>query len=732
MNKYRFKLIRLAALLVSVTTLQLGATFEALATDYLAHDIESFQKSVPKLQPGDDLVLANGLWSNVELVFEGRGTKDKPISLRAETAGKVFISGVSNLRLAGEHLIVKGLVFKDGYSPTKEVVSFRKNKNAFGNHIRFTENVIDGFNKPNRQDEDSWIVLHGKNNRVDHNHIVGKTNKGPSLIVRLNAKQSEENNHLIDHNYFGHRPTLGGNGGETMRIGVSQTSRVDSYTKISRNYFEHCDGEVEIISNKSERNTITENVFFESQGSVVFRHGGHNIISRNVFFGNGLPNTGGVRVINNDQQVFDNYFEGLRGQKFNAGLTIMNGVPNSPQNRYHQVDGGIIRNNSFIDVDHIGLGVGSDQERSAVPINTSVTNNLVTSNNDELVGIFDDISGIEFKGNVSDKKNAKSFKSKVVSGLKFKRAENGLLYPTKKLKAGAPADLNPVKRKETGTAWYPKPKRELEQRAPVIVAATASALKEAVVNSSDGDALVLTHGTYNLVEPLVISHRLTIQSANEGQSIVRVENGPAFELLAGADLYIDGLSFEQGNQIFPVIYAPGYRYDGKYSLTLNNVSAKGITKAENGPLLASSSESFADLIDVEGLSVSGWNAPIFMLNAQGLNGWYLADRLQIKNSTFKDVQGPIANYGRDGRDESTFGPSFQLAGSTLENVQQIVQLDGIDGFDYTNNQISNSGDVKVQQRVLGYPFTMNDNTMKNIGKVSVFGRDGDVFDFSDN
>jgi poly(beta-D-mannuronate) lyase len=718
--------------LFSVTALQLSTALEALATDYLVHDIDDFKKYVSKLQPGDDLVLANGLWSDVELVFEGHGTKDKPISLRAETAGKVFISGLSNLRLAGEHLIVKGLVFKEGHSPTKEVVSFRKNKNTFGNNIRFTENVIDSFNKPNRQDEDSWIVLHGKNNRVDHNHIVGKTNKGPSLIVRLNAKQSEENNHLIDHNYFGHRPTLGGNGGETMRIGVSQTSRVSSYTKIFRNYFEHCDGEVEIISNKSERNTITENVFFESQGSVVFRHGGHNVISRNVFFGNGLPNTGGVRVINNDQQVFDNYFEGLRGQKFNAGLTIMNGVPNSPQNRYHQVDGGIIRNNSFIDVDHIGLGVGSDQERSAAPVNTSVTNNLVTSSNNDLVGIFDDISGIEFKGNISDKKNAEPLKAKVVSRLKFERAENGLLYPTKKVKAGAPADLNPVKRKETGAAWYPKPKRELEERAPIAVAATASALKEAVANSTDGDALVLAQGTYDLAEPLVINHRLTIQSANEGQSIIKVKNGPAFELLAGADLHIDGVHFEQANQIFPVIYAPGYRYDGKYSLTLNNISAKGITKGKNGPLLASSSESFADLIDVNGLSVSSWDAPVFMLNAQGLNGWYLADRLQIKDSSFKDVQGPIANYGRDGRDESTFGPSFQLVDSTLENVQQILTLDGIDGFDYSNNQVSKSGEVKVQQRVLGYPFTMDDNTIKSTGKVSVIGRDGDVFNFSDN
>ena len=55
----------------------------------------------------------------------------------------------------------------------------------------------------------------------------------------------------------------------------------------------------------------------------------------------------------------------------------MNGVPDSPINRYHQVDGAEIVNNTLVNVEHIQLAAGSDAERSAVPINSKFENNLI-------------------------------------------------------------------------------------------------------------------------------------------------------------------------------------------------------------------------------------------------------------------------------------------------------------------------------------------------------------------
>ena len=300
-------------------------------------------------------------------VFDGVGTNEQPITLTAEEKGKVVISGQSNLRIGGEYLVVSGLVFRDGHSPTSEVISFRRGSRELANHSRVTEVVIDHFNNPERTESDSWVMMYGRHNRFDHNHLIGKSNQGVTMAVRLNTEESQENHHRIDHNYFGPRPVLGSNGGETLRIGTSQYSLSNSRTLVENNYFERCDGEVEIISNKSGGNMFRGNVFLESRGTLTLRHGNDTLVENNVFLGNGVDHTGGIRVINKRQTVRNNYLHGLRGSRFGSALTVMNGVPDSPINRYHQVEDSLIENNSIIDSDHIELAAGSDAERSAVP-----------------------------------------------------------------------------------------------------------------------------------------------------------------------------------------------------------------------------------------------------------------------------------------------------------------------------------------------------------------------------
>ncbi|MGI9318097.1 MAG: polysaccharide lyase 6 family protein, partial [bacterium] len=243
------------------------------AATHLVGDVPAYQKAVANLAPGDKVVLKNGVWNDFEILFEGQGTAEKPITLTAQTKGKVVISGQSNLSLAGEHLVVSGLVFKNGFTPTSTVISFRKSKGELASHSRVTETVIDSFNNPERFENDSWVAMYGRHNRFDHNHLEGKKNKGVTMSVRLNTEASQENFHRIDHNYFGPRQILGSNGGETLRIGTSHYSLSDSFTTVENNYFDRCDGELEIISNKSGNNKFIGNVFFESRGTLTMRHG---------------------------------------------------------------------------------------------------------------------------------------------------------------------------------------------------------------------------------------------------------------------------------------------------------------------------------------------------------------------------------------------------------------------------------------------------------------------------
>lgn len=48
--------------------------------------------AIKDAKPGTEIVMANGDWKDIEIRLTGKGTADKPITLWAETAGKVFYS----------------------------------------------------------------------------------------------------------------------------------------------------------------------------------------------------------------------------------------------------------------------------------------------------------------------------------------------------------------------------------------------------------------------------------------------------------------------------------------------------------------------------------------------------------------------------------------------------------------------------------------------------------------
>lgn len=723
----------LLVILVSCLTM----TGQAAATDYLVRSQSAYKDAVSRIKPGDRILLADGEWKDFEIVLEAVGTADKPITLMAQTPGKVSITGVSNLSIGGEHLVIRGLTFKNGHSPTGEVVSLRSDSETLATNVQFVENVIEGFNKPNRADQDSWVVVHGQNNLIAQNAFLGKTNKGPTLIVRLDSPGSQNNNHVIEKNFFGGRPPLGGNGGETMRIGVSQTSRVNSGTVVRENYFERCDGEVEIISIKSEGNLVTENVFYESRGSVVFRHGGKNEVSRNVFFGNGVSDTGGIRVINDNQTVKGNYLEGLRGRKFLGALVIMNGVPNSPENRYHQVENAQIRNNSFVDIAHMGFGVGSDEERSAVPISSEMSGNLLISEEQDPIGIFDDVSGISFKGNTANNSGFEEIEAKTVSDLTLSRAENGLIYPDKSSgdsTLGAPRDLNPVSRDATGPSYYKKmPQQRTESRA-VDVTRTEAALRQAIETAKAGDVLSLPAGRLEVSEPLLVSEEITIRGGDDSATTIVTSATGLFVLTAGADLTLNSLIIEQMSEEQPIIHARGETYLGDYKLDVTDVK---LTASDNvsmvGAFLAADPATFAESIIIDGLSVSNWPGPVLELSGEGFEGWYLTDEVIIQNSNFAKIKGPLARFGREGRDESTFGPRFTLTNSQLDNVAPdgtALELSGVDGLLLKDNQFTASGDVKVKRRVLGLPYEVYGNKVDGEMTATFLGVDNEPMELT--
>lgn len=710
---------------------------QSTATLEVVKDIDGFNQAVKEAQPGDVITLANGVWKDTELVFKAKGTQEKPITLTVETKGKVTFEGQSNIRIAGEYLIVEGLVFKNGYTPTSEVISLRRNKDDLCNNCRVTECVIDNYNPPERFESDYWVGVYGKNNRIDHNYLVGKRNQGVTMAVRLNTEASRENNHRIDHNYFGHHPILGSNGGETLRIGTSHYSLTNSNTLVENNYFDRCNGEHEIISNKSCQNIFRGNTFFECQGTLTMRHGNETLVEDNYFFGNGKPNTGGVRIINETQTVRNNYHEGLTGYRFRGALVIMNGVPNSPPNRYFQVIDSEASNNTFINCDHVQLCAGSDEERSATPKNTVIANNLFYhEQKEDLFTIYDDISGISFNDNVLSS-NMKPFQKDgfTTQNIEFKRNENGLMMPTEDLKAGMQPKGEMATPENTGVSWYPREEQEqfFNTGKVIQVKAGENTLVDALEKSGSGDIIELTEaGDYLMSKSIDIYHPISFVAAKSltEKPVLKFEKTSLFNIENGGALRLDGLVIsgeesrdKPGNA---VIRTSRYSMINNYKLFINNCDFQDLDINHSFEVLQVYKNTFADSIVLRNSTFSKVSGSVLALNKETDDiGIYNAENVIIENCQFKEIGFAVLDLHRGGKDESTFGPMLKIDQCTFEEIGHdqrnktgaSITLHGVQIAQIQNSSFSDSEPIKLHM-VVGEPITqVVDCTFDNTPKI---------------
>lgn len=344
----------------------------------LVTNAQGISKAMLSAKPGDTLVMQNGIWKDQQIVFEGNGSKDLPVVLMAETPGKVILSGSSTLKIAGNFLEVNGIVFNNGYINKGSVIAFSNGKSA-ANYCRLTNTVIQQYNPPVDTEETHWVSLYGTHNRVDHCQLSGKNNEGTTLVVWLNGIPNYDR---IDHNHFGPRPPLGRNGGEIIRVGTSTWSMTDSYTTVEDNYFEKCDGEMEVISNKSCHNIYRDNTFYACQGTLTLRHGNYALVENNFFFGNGVPESGGVRIIGSHHKVIHNYFQDLKGTGLRAAISVMNAQRHPALNGYWPVKDIIVAGNVIVNCSQgIVFGSGSGERgRIVAPVDCHIYGNKIFNN----------------------------------------------------------------------------------------------------------------------------------------------------------------------------------------------------------------------------------------------------------------------------------------------------------------------------------------------------------------
>ncbi|WP_179352937.1 polysaccharide lyase 6 family protein [Winogradskyella vidalii] len=711
------------------------------AQDITVSNLAEYNAAISKVSDGGTIILKNGEWKDAKLLAHGNGTKENPIIIKAETPGQVVLTGDSNLSIYGNYVIVSGLWFKAGKSTEKFVVQFRKNSKEFANNSRFTNSTISYFDVADDNIKNHWVDIWGKNNRVDHNNFTGKTSAGTTLVVWLKGEEHIENNHQIDHNYFGARPDLGENGGETIRIGTSDNSMKSSKTIVESNTFKNCDGEIEIISNKSGDNIFRNNLFIESKGTLTLRHGNNALVENNVFFGNNVSRTGGIRIINEGHIVRNNLLIGLAGDDFRGPIVIMNGVPNSPLNRYNQVKNVDIQNNTIINCGPMTFGGGKNEELSLAPINTVFANNIITNTNaGTILETVDSVNGITFSGNIVDSEamvNPQYFTKTTIDwamlrSLPMPTANNEVLKSVTKTVKSPTEDMVGSTREEyvagafnlnntrmpkallarTGPGWEPNIVAPVTKAEDLIVEPGVGTLTKILRRAKDGDVVTLKEGVYEFDKGIKISSKITVAGV-EG-TVFKVHDGieKSFNYFLridqGASLTLKNIIFDASHRS-PAKYAiisPDKMESQLYALMVEDCTFKNFTMENGGSIFKAYEGTVASNITFKNTQ--------FLDSYRGLNLSYDKDNIGkinaveivLDNCLFNNIEEFAVNYVRNIPNVNVEGGILKVTNCVFDDIAneekgKILITNGIHEVTIKNSAFVNSFKVKTPVSLQG-------------------------------
>jgi len=538
---------------------------------------------------------------------------------------------------------------------------------------------------------------------------------------------------------------------------------------LASNLFEACNGEVEIISSKTNFNVFKNNVFYKSEGSLVTRHGNYVTIDGNYFIGDGVnENYGGIRIINTGHWVVNNYFYQLKGKSFRSPLAIMNGIPKSPLNRYNQVTDVVVAYNTYVNCSapwQFGVGQNLAQAdvlpkseiRSARAIRTTIANNIVYNEKglEAIVIENDKADGVTFKNNVINNQGVafKDFNGGIVPApLDIKKLSDNIYIPT-----GIPnnfeayegfdfdtieTDLLGVSRKEDksigaimgkdvynpnildkskyGTSWF---SNETVPRTPITHTVTnADALQSAINNASNGDIISIAEGTYEINNPLVLHKALTITSEEnvKAQLLYTGEaNTPLFSLQPKGKLTLNNVSLK-GNNTNYAFASLQQNMSNHFGLTVLNSDISDFNY-----ILKVYKESFAERITFENTAISNSANGIELSGEINDKGDYNTEYLTISNCDFNNVEANVIDYYRGGYDESTIGGNLLVTNSTFtqcggkEKNKTLLNHRGIINVTLTQNTFKNNPVQFIATLWGAKNNTASGNEINNSGKITV-------------
>lgn len=299
--------------LILLISCLIGVVSGATAKKFLISNPGEFQKAAEAVSAGDEIIIANGNYSGWVLSLNSNGTATKPVIVRAETSGKVIFSGEVDspvFKVTGSYAEISGLLFSGckvskGSGKSGVLIELKSSLHCRITDCTFKENSTMAQYMP-------LVVISGKgeDNRVDHCTFTGNRDN-QEVQVKI-TKEEVPVYTSIDKNLFKDKEKVtwkGGNGGECVQVGQdpillgTQVSR----TTVRDNLFIRCNGEAEVISNKSSANHYLHNYFEGCKGELVMRGGHDCLVDSNSFKGG----SGGIRISGTHHTISNNTLTGL-------------------------------------------------------------------------------------------------------------------------------------------------------------------------------------------------------------------------------------------------------------------------------------------------------------------------------------------------------------------------------------------------------------------------------------
>lgn len=324
-------------------------SFEAFPKTFIVKSASEFEAVQKSSKPEDTVIWEKGNFHDIHLTIVTDG-----LFFLAEEPGRTIFSGSSALKVEGNNNIISGFQFVGGKIEGDVV-------DIFGSYNTIEHVNIESY--------DSHYYLRVRPdcqyNVISQCNFESKPETQESSVVQIEASEKMIGYHVISHCSFKNHtapPDAGGDFGiEALRIGYSYQRTFISRTIVEYCYFEKCNGDYEVISNKACENVMRYNTFINNgPAHLTLRHG-----SRAMVYGNFFLKGAGVRIKEGQNHaVINNYFD--TGEQM--ALQIVN-------HAFDPVDTVIVSNNTFVTCSPVMLG----GKGGFPPQNVSFANNLFSN-----------------------------------------------------------------------------------------------------------------------------------------------------------------------------------------------------------------------------------------------------------------------------------------------------------------------------------------------------------------